>query len=35
MALLGLIGINPVRRLSLALWAAVIFAARGIAFFIH
>jgi hypothetical protein len=35
MALLGLIGINPVRRLSLALWAAMIFAARGIAFFIH
>lgn len=34
MALLGLIGLNPLRRLSLALWAAVIFAARGIAFFI-
>ena len=33
MALLGLIGVNPLRRLSLVFWAGVIFAARGIAFF--
>ena len=33
MALLGLIGVNPLRRFSLVLWAGVIFAARGIAFF--
>ena len=33
MALLGMIRVNPLRRLSLVLWAAVIVAARGIAFF--
>ena len=33
MALLALIAVNPLRRLSLGLWAAVVFAARGIAFF--
>ena len=33
MALLAMIAVNPLRRLSLALWAGVIFAARGIAFF--
>ena len=33
MALLAAIAVNPLRRLSLVLWAGVIFAARGIAFF--
>lgn len=33
MALLALIAVNPLRRLSPGLWAGVIFAARAIAFF--
>lgn len=33
MALLVVIGVNPFRRLSWSLWACVVFAARGIAFF--
>jgi|SRR5579871_151327 len=33
MALLVVIAVNPFRRLSLGLWAGVVFAARAIAFF--